>query len=101
MWASYRKILRSLRGEGKGLVGEERASLPFENGWGCEFYGKELMGGGGGENGAVEEVFRYIIGFADEGEPGFADGSESEKRLWRQPGKDIENHVLGEIGGHG
>jgi hypothetical protein len=95
--------LRSLRGEGKGLVGEERASLPFGNGWGGEFYEKELIGGGGGggENGVVEEVFGYIIGFADEGEPEFADGSESEKRLWRQPGKDIENHVLREIGGHG
>jgi hypothetical protein len=79
--------LRSLRGEGKGLVGEERASQRFGNGWGGEFY-EELMGVGvgGGENGVVEEVFGYIIGVADEGEPGFADGSESEKRLWRQPG---------------
>jgi len=93
--------LRSLRGEGKGLVGEERASQRFGNRWGGEFYEKELMGGGGGENGVVEEVFGYIIGVADEGEPGFADGSESEKRLWRQPGEDIENHVLREIGGHG
>jgi hypothetical protein len=46
-----------LSGEGKGLVGEEKASLPFGNGWGSEFYEKELMGGGGGENGVVEEVF--------------------------------------------
>jgi hypothetical protein len=54
-------ILKGLRGEGKGLVGEERASLSFGNGWGSEFY-EELMGGGGGKNRVVEVVFGYIIG---------------------------------------
>jgi hypothetical protein len=58
-----------------------------------------MGGGGGGENGVVEEVFGYVIGGADEGVPGFADGSESEKRLWRQPGEDFQNHILREKGG--
>jgi hypothetical protein len=89
-----------LRGGGKGLVGEERASDGSGNRSGGAFY-EEVMGGGGGENVLVEEAFGYVIGGADEEEPGFGDGSESEKRLWRQPGEDFENQVLREIGRHG
>ena len=83
------------------MVGEERASDRSGNRSGGAFYEEEAMGGGGGENVMVEEVFGYVIGGADEEEPGFGDGSESEKRLWRQSGEDFKNQVLREIGRHG
>lgn len=48
------------------------------------------MGGGGGENGVVEYVIGEEIWGANEREPVFANGSESEKRFWRQFGEDFE-----------
>lgn len=60
------------------MVGEERASLSFGNGWGSEFY-EELMGGGSGKNRVVEVAFGYIIGVSDEGEPRFTNGMCGER----------------------
>ena len=63
------KIWRGLRSRGEGVVREDRVSLSLKS---CGYViGEEIWG-------------------ANEREPVFANGSESEKRFWRQFGEDFE-----------